>query len=323
MRDRLLEAIEASDTDELLRIVDALCGRRAWDELADLRIRCREAVTRGKQLWSIDEHVRYRLALEAPGPIAGAAVAEGPARFALGPITEVAASTHGWAELEPHLPSGPARALVAHERAIRGEDLTGADFDSRVLELPPALRAWEPRYPLAVYRSDRGDFPTPPAPGWEPAILDVEAPAADEHDAGEALARLVEAWTGESNGHAETAVVEGGALAAIRRLGPSRALVAEVGAADALAWMGWAAAAGGAHGRRRGAAAGRFAAWWAATALAGLPWPVDPDELGEAIADLRWHLWSDLGASGWWLGLAVEDPVDGLAWALAASDEAT
>jgi hypothetical protein len=323
VRDRLLEAIEATDTDELLRIVDALCGRRAWDGLADLRVRCREAVTRGKQLWSIDEHIRYRLALEAPGPIAGAAVAEGPARFAPGPITEVAASTHTWDELAPHLPPGPARALVAHERAVRGEDLTGAEFDRHVLELPPVLQGWEPRYPLAAYRSDRGDFPTPPVPPWSAIDLDEEAPVADEHEGREALSRLVEAWTAESNGRAESAAVEGGAEAAIRRLGPTRALVAEVAAGEALAWMGWAAAAGGAHGRRRGAATGRFAVWWAAAALAGLPWPVDPAELGEAVAGLRWLLWSDGAAPGWWLGLAVEDPVDGLAWALSASDEVT
>jgi hypothetical protein len=42
--------------------------------------------------------------------------------------------------------------------------------------------------------------------------------------------------------------------------------------------MAWAAASGGAHGPRPGAAAGRFAAWWAAATLTDLhaDWPPDP-----------------------------------------------
>src|SRR3990170_7903544 len=83
----VFEAIEASDTDELLRHTARLCQAEDWDGLVDLEARCREAVTRGKQLWGVAENVRYRLALEAPGAWAGAAVAAGPARRALGPLT--------------------------------------------------------------------------------------------------------------------------------------------------------------------------------------------------------------------------------------------
>jgi hypothetical protein len=96
-----------------------------------------------------------------------------------------------------------------------------------------------------------------------------------------------------------------------------------VTAADALAVMGWAAASGGAHGRRRGAAAGRFAAWWAVAAVGGVvdDWPVPADELGSIATSLRWYLW-DAGEpeTGWVLRLAVDDPEDGLAWAVAAVD---
>jgi hypothetical protein len=73
-------------------------------------------------------------------------------------------------------------------------------------------------------------------------------------------------------------------------------------------------------------AAGRFGAWWALAALSGLldDWPVDPDELGDAAAELSWYLW-DAGepATGWHLRLAVADPEHDLAWALNASDAAS
>jgi hypothetical protein len=87
--------------------------------------------------------------------------------------------------------------------------------------------------------------------------------------------------------------------------------------------MAWAGASGGAHGRRRGAATGRFAAWWAAAALVDLShdWPLSADELDVAVNEMRWFLW-DEGAEpiGWSLRLAVEDPDADLAWALVASD---
>ncbi|HZB70885.1 MAG TPA: hypothetical protein VE395_02035, partial [Acidimicrobiales bacterium] len=73
---------------------------------------------------------------------------------------------------------------------------------------------------------------------------------------------------------------------------------------------------------------GRFAAWWALAALAGLDgvdaeWPPPADELGEAAAALRWAVWAPPGPRlGWSLHLAVEDPEDGLAWAIAATDRA-
>ncbi len=113
---------------------------------------------------------------------------------------------------------------------------------------------------------------------------------------------------------------------AVAALGPRLVRWARLTPAQAFAVMAWAAASGGAHGRRRGAAAGRVEAWWTAAVLTGLDdtWPVDPDELGEAANELRWYAWSrDEPATGWALRLAVEDPTDGLAWAVSASDAAT
>jgi hypothetical protein len=97
-----------------------------------------------------------------------------------------------------------------------------------------------------------------------------------------------------------------------------------VPAEEALAAMAWTGASGGAHGRRRGTAAGRFAAWWVVAALAGLldRWPLSPTEVGEAACRLGWYRWHEAGAStGWALRLAVDDPT-GRAWALRATDHA-
>jgi hypothetical protein len=60
--------IESSDTDGLIRRIDGICGSREWDDLVDLRDRCLEAVTRGKQLWGVAQFAEYRLALDAPAP---------------------------------------------------------------------------------------------------------------------------------------------------------------------------------------------------------------------------------------------------------------
>ena len=90
-----------------------------------------------------------------------------------------------------------------------------------------------------------------------------------------------------------------------------------------MAAMAWAAASGGAHGRRRGMAAGRFGAWWTLAALTGLAddWPVPPNELGRAGRELRFFRWDPGGPPlGWSLDLAVDDPAEGIAWALTAND---
>jgi hypothetical protein len=72
-------------------------------------------------------------------------------------------------------------------------------------------------------------------------------------------------------------------------------------------------------------AAGRFGAWWTLAALTDLAddWPVPPDELALAASELRFFLW-DPGAPplGWSLNLAIDDPGEGIAWALTANDMA-
>lgn len=317
------------DIDGLTREVDRLSTAGQWDALLDLRDVCRAALERGKQLWSVAAHAEYRLALEAPAPWAARMLVPGTGRFALGPLPEVAASTHTWAELAPHVPPGPVAALAAHERVVRGDDLR-ADVDrvEPVLDVPLVLQPWEPRYPVAEYHPDKADFPAPPAPPptlfWHQNFAPGRGILVPEAE--RALVDLAAAWVTESNGRADAVAVEGDAAAAVAALGPPTVRLAGIEPADALAHLAWTAASGGAHGRRRGMAAGRFAAWWTVAAVADLldDWPLPGDEVGEVAHELRWYLWDAAEpVTGWSLRLAVDDPETGRAFAVVASDAAT
>lgn len=322
LREAVSETVGRADLDALVRLVDGLCREGDWDGVVLLRDRSRAALERGLQLWPAAEYAEYRLALEAPGPFAGPVVVEGAGRFALGPLWEVAASSHLWADLAGHIPTGPARSLAAHERVMRGEDL-GADptIDRGVLDIPLVVQAWEPLYPVAVFHADRADFPAPPRPALSSLVLPSAGPEVEDDESVQALIDLARPWAEQSNGRVAAALVEGGAAEAIAALGHSQVLAGEVDGGAALAWMAWAGASGGAYGRRRGTAAGRPAAWWAAATLAGLEWPVRPEALGEAVAGMRWLAWEPLDfASGWGLHLAGELPGEGLGFAVAAAD---
>lgn len=313
----------------LLRAVDGLCASRQWSELADLARRCRAAVERGKQLWPVAAHIDYRLALEGPASHAAAVLRPGAGRFALGPLTEVAASTHDFDSLAPYLPDPISTAAVVQERVIRGEDLQCRP-GVMATELPNCLLPWEPSYALPSYSDRQALFPQPEVVTrglGRPQALSPAQPLVERvaEPGVRALRSVTEAWTTESSGRADAVVIEGDARGAVGCL-TERAALVEITPADALSLLQWAGASGGAHGRRRGGAAGRFSAWWAAAALAGVEWTDDLDalerQLGEAIDELSWHRWEPVPAGrGWTLRLAVADPVDGLAWAVDARDE--
>ena len=319
--DDLLSLIEGSDLAGLVRRIDGLVSAREWTGIVELRDRCIEAVDRGKQLWGVAQFAEYRLALDAPGPLSGQVVKEGAGRFALGPLWEVAASTHSWNDLAPHVADERLRTLIAHERLLRGETVEEGEVDPHVLELPLSLEPWEPAYPVAAYRSDRADFPELDWPGLSWTELPDPVGREPEDDALEALLGLSSPWTEQSNGRCEGVVVQGTALEAIRTLGPHRVRAAEIDVGEALALMAWTGASGGAYGRRRGSPIGRSQAWWALAALLGYDDIEDAVELGRDAADLRWMKWEpgdQIG--GWSFHLAVEDPEDGLSWAVSAVD---
>ena len=323
MDPRLHELIEAADLNALLRAVDGMTAAHEWDGLVELADACEDALERGKQLWPIAAHVDYRLALEAPADYAADTLGSDTGRFALGPLTEVAASTHAWSDLAPHIESSQAAAYVAQERVLRGEVLDGDErAHADVMGLPLSLQAFEPTYALATYRSDHVEVSEP----WEPkaSLRDVPiAPArsSDDSELESVLLDLVTPWVSESNGAARAVVVEGDAVGAASCLTYGSLLVGELEPEEALQRIAWAAASGGAHGRRRGAAFGRFMAFYTVATLGDLGWPVAPEAVGEAARRLRWYRWDEgQPEKGWVLRLAVEDPDENWAASLGATD---
>jgi hypothetical protein len=318
----LASAVAAGDLDALIRLVDGLCSSREWATVVELRDRCRHALEqRGLQLWPAAEYAEYRLALDAPADFAAAVVTEEAGRFALGPLWEVAASTHPWDSLAPHLQPGPTRALAAHERVLRGEDLSGADVDDQVLEIPLRLMKWEPEYAVATYRSDKAHFGELAPVDWVRIDLPPPGEEVEDDESHEALLDIGSVWSQQSNGSSAAIVVEGRAEEAIAALGFKKCSVAEVSGTVALGRIAWAAASGGAYGRRRGAPMGRFAAWWLAATLSDTGWPVVGDDLERAVSSLRWVLWEPLEFTGGWnASFAVESGSEGMSWALHAVD---
>jgi hypothetical protein len=322
--ERLDELIHRADLDGLVRMVDDRCSTRDWAGLLRVRDRARHAVETGRQLWPVSTLAEYRLALLAPPEFVAAVLDETDGlsgRFTIGPLTEVAAQHHTWDELRTVLEPGPRSTFVAHERVLRGDRVVAPDLPT-VLDLPLELQEWEPSYALATYADVGAEFPMPELDDDWTDIRPAPAEMLDD-DLELAVRQLVEPWLTGSNGHVEVVCVEGDVAGALGALGLRRARVAELDAATALAWLAWAGASGGAHGRRRGAASGRFGAWWTLAALGDLldDWPIPPDELGALAHELRWYRWdAHEPALGWQLQLAVEDPSEGVAWAILARD---
>jgi len=320
---RLTELVEAADLNALLRAVDGLVTVRDWDGLVELADACEAALERGKQLWPIAAHIDYRLALDAPPEYAADVLESDLGRFALGPLTEVAASTHSWAELAPHIESAQVGAYVAQERVLRGEDLRDDDrAHPEVMGLPLVLESFEPTYALATFHPSHVEV----AEAWDPRVplrdASIEpASLARDDELETVLLDLVAPWVAESNGAARVAIVDGTAQGAASHLTYGSLLTAELDVAEAMQRLAWAASSGGAHGRRRGAAYGRFMAFFVIATLGDLGWPVASADIAETATRLRWYRWSEGGPEkGWVLRVAVEDPDDGWAVAIGATD---
>ncbi len=321
------DLVQRADLDGLVRMVDSLCAGKQWAELADLRNRSREAVLTGRQLWPAATLAEYRLALWAPAEWAATMLDESSGRFTIGPLTEVAAQNHTYESLAPHLDHSPRAGFVAHERALRGETIP--DDALNPLEIPFAIQRWEPEYSLATYSDEGVDAPAPTLPSKFAAVKPrATITRVDDVSVTLAVRQLLDTWTAASDGKVEVACVEGDAATAIAALavernGVEKPQLAELTPADALAWIAWAGASGGAHGKRRGAAAGRFGAWWLLASLGDLldDWPVQPGQLHTVADELSWYWWQNGSpATGWSLQLAVEDQDEGYAWAISAHD---
>ena len=317
-------AVHRADLDELIRLIDRRTSTRDWGGLSRVRRSCAAAVDTGRQLWPAATLAEYRLALWAPNEWCATVMEEDAGRFTPGPLSEVAAVHHSWDGLGTHLGLGPLATYFAHERSLRGDQipLESQDVLVPVIDIPIDLQPWEPRYSVATY-DDNGahhDRPTVVAP-----MLNLELPTSietvEDSESTLAFAQLVEMWTEKSNGRSEVTCVEGSRSDAIAATGTSRARIRELSTAEALNLLLWAGASGGARGRRRGSATGRFSVWWLLAALVDCSWDHDITEFGHEVSHLQWAEWDAWEPStGWELRLAAEHPSSGIAWAFSAND---
>jgi hypothetical protein len=324
--DLIDELVHRADLDGLVRLVDGLTSSHDWRNLLVLRDRARAGVLTGRQLWPAATLAEYRLALHAPPEWAARVLDEESGRFTVGPLTEVVAQHHTLADLAAHLPPSPRLGLIAHERALRGESVIVEAPD--VFEMPFEIQPWEPVYPLATYSNDGVDAPSPQRPSRLVRATPNPTARVDDPDVERAVRQLFEPWTADSNGRVEMVCVEGSAADAVGAFGLASPALGRLDHQTALAWLAWAGASGGAHGRRRGAALGRFGVWWLLATLADRTddWPVHADEMGEIATSLRWWWWDanephplDPGR-GWEVRLVFEDADEGYAWAISAID---
>ena len=325
MSDSQYDLINRADLDGLVRLIDDYCETRSWADLLGLRDACKAAVANGRQVWPASTLAEYRLALLAPAEIAVQVVGEDAGRFTMGPLTEVIAQNHEWSELSELLEPSPTSTFIAYECAIRGQRITDELFPA--LESPCNLLALETNYALAEYHDNEAKFPTPPIPQMNSATAVPSASAPVIHDAETltALQQLVDAWTTQSNGELHVSCVEGSVLDALSSLNIGEARLSLLSPGEALAWLAWAGANGGAHGRRRGNALGRDAAWWTVAALTEktFHWPLDNEELDTAANSLQWFWWdANESVSGWSVQLCVHHPERNRSWAISLCDKA-
>lgn len=308
------QLILLGDLDELIREVDRLAERREWELLFGLRRACRAAHETGHQLWPVSDWATYQLVLQGPVDLAAEVMGDRPPVFPLGPLTETLAQVRSWAEMDGALDDPIVRASFAQERALRGEDLDDLDLGSDLVEVPLRRASWEPPYVLATYSPtglDPGEAPhTNPRPGTDLVAGETIA----DRSTTDALEQLVAHRAGAGELRVRSVAVHGDAQGAAARLTDGAVRWAELSAEAALATCCWWASGGR---RRAGAAAGRVRTWWALAAVSDLvdDWPLAADELGQAVAELRFAVFvPESDPSAW--GLAVSDPGHELAWAL-------
>ena len=323
MSESQYDLINRADLDGLVRLIDDYCETRSWHDLLGLRDACKAAVANGRQVWPASTLAEYRLALLAPAEIAVQVVDEDAGRFTLGPLTEVIAQNHQWNELREFLEPSPTSTYIAYECGIRGQQVDGDLFPA--LESPWKLLPMETNYALAEYHDNEATFPTPAIPEMGNAIA---VPTSTAHvvldsEASTAFHQLVDAWTTQSNGELRISCVEGSVLDALAALEVQEARLSLLTSSDALAWLTWAGASGGAHGRRRGNALGRDAAWWIIATLTEktIHWPLSDTEYVSAADSLQWFWWdANEPTTGWNVQLCVHHADRNRSWAICLSD---
>lgn len=322
------DLIHRVDLDGLVRLIDRRASAAEWAGVDRIRRRALTATKEtGRQLWPAATLAEYRLALDGPAVWTASVLDDNSGRLTIGPLSEVAATNHTWTELAEHLDANATATYLAHERSIRGESIDSAALGHLppVLDIPAAQQPWEPDYPASTYSADGAEHGEPPRTGIAEEVV-IAAPdndrVVDDIDVELAVRQLVETWTVQSTGRVEALCVEGGPLDALAALGVRSARITPVRAAEALAELAWAGASGGAHGRRRGMANGRYSMWWLLAAIGDLDWPPSNDAVTELLEELDWFRWdAHEPPSGWRLQLLVHNRVEHLSWVINARDD--
>ena len=323
MSESQYDLINRADLDGLVRLIDDYCETRSWHDLLGLRDACKAAVANGRQVWPASTLAEYRLALLAPAEIAVQVVDEEAGRFTMGPLTEVIAQNHLWSELSEFLEPSPTSTYIAYECGIRGQQVEGELFPA--LESPCTLLPIETNYALAEYHDNEAKFPTPAIPemGNAIAVPVSSANVIQDSEVSTSFHQLVDAWTTQSNGELQMSCAEGSVLDALATLDFHEARLSLLTSGEALAWLAWAGASGGAHGRRRGNALGRDAAWWTVAALTGQTsnWPLNGEDSMTAVNSLQWFWWdANEATTGWNVRLCIHHGGRNRSWAICLND---
>ncbi|MFF4382902.1 hypothetical protein [Kitasatospora sp. NPDC001547] len=260
----------------------------------------------------------------------GAGTAAGVADHDAGPLWEVLATRHSWLRLAPLLGPSSVRRLVAHTRALLGEDLSyGAEPDPEGVPLrlePWEAAGWDEGVRVREYLPGGGARSALlTLPASREGLGEVELPPAARSDGRPGGPRVTRALTGLGAlaPWAETACVRGQAPAAAALVARDRWVVGGY-LPFALAYPALVRAA--AVGRAQGCAHGRLGLWRALAAMAGADGPegaegVDRGEVNALVARMRCFTWQEPSAGLHHLHVALEDPASGVAWVVSGSQE--
>ena len=245
-------SIHRADLDGLVRLVDALTaiarlGRAAARCATAARPRSRPAASCGRRRRWPSTAWRW-----GAGRVGGRVLDEDAGRFTIGPLTEVvAAAPHVRRAGRTSRRWAAARLRRPRARAPRrtGRGRLSGGSRARHPAAAPAVGAGLPRWPTYTRRRRDGtgaSAPVPTTPGRRPS---ARPPVADDPEVAARRASAARAVDRVVQRPCRVAAVEGDADAAVAALGVRRRTAARSTPTEALAWLAWAGASGGAHGR--------------------------------------------------------------------------
>ncbi|GAA5015678.1 hypothetical protein [Kitasatospora paranensis] len=308
----------------------ALAAAGRWAELLGLfrRTRAAAAAARGREAATgAAGPIGHLIAYGAPPELAarlfdadgGPDTAAGATDHDAGPLWEVLAARHSWRRLAPLLEPTPIRRLVAHTRALLGDDLAGrADPDPEGVPLalqPWEKSGWEERSRVRDYLPGGGARrPLLALPATREGLGRLDLPGPGTLVPGLGATRLLDALAPWLRAVCVRGTAPDGAARFAQDTDPVAGYLPFGTVYPALVQ-----AASGV--RELGTADGRLALWRALVAMTGEPRPA-PSDVNALVARLRCLTWCEAEDELWYLHVALEDPATGLAWALSGTVEA-